>query len=557
MNETMSLNINDLVWAKMKGYCAWPGRIVEPSDQLNKLKKTEKSQCVYFFGSHNYAWIEDNNVYPYLDFKEQMVKLGKPKNSFDKAVGEIEAYMKNPAANDVIITPARKKSITKVRQSVASEDIPSVPIPDPVEENQGANHIESGEDETPKKVNKVIPVKRSTQKKPKQASSKKKKLEIDDSEEVVPAKRQRSIPSSPIARNHNNNNELSSDFSSSQKEYSSPVPRSRVARAVIDRPDIFSQSKPDIEELDVETITETLKSKNIKASSNKFGFIGLGIMGSGVVKNLINSGHDVCVYNRTHDKTKKFEKCGATVMLTPSDVVEHADITFSCVSDPQALKDTIFGQYGVASLPPELVREKGFVEMTTIDADTSKDIESALNDIGMQYLEAQIHGTKAQAEEGKLIILAAGNKTLFDSCQTCFEAMGRNSFFVGDTGNATKMNLVLQTITGITIAGLADSLALAEKAGLQTDTFLEVMSNTNLRSDLIMDKGLAMIDTRFSQINLPLQHMQKDLRLAINMSDSLNNPMPLTTIANEAFKNARRAGLNENDASAIYYRARH
>ena len=164
-------------------------------------------------------------------------------------------------------------------------------------------------------------------------------MEIDESEEVVPAKRQRSIPSSPIARNHNNNNELSSDFSSSQKEYSSPVPRSRVARAVIDRPDIFSQTKPDIEELDVETITETLKSKNIKASSSKFGFIGLGIMGSGIVKNLINSGHDVCVYNRTHDKTKKFEKCGATVMLTPSDVVEHADITFSCVSDPQALKD--------------------------------------------------------------------------------------------------------------------------------------------------------------------------------------------------------------------------
>ena len=253
----------------------------------------------------------------------------------------------------MIITPARKKSITKVRPSNASEEVP-------VQEHEGANHIESGEDETPKKVNKVLPVKRSTvshtnipllihkrlkfnfnsqQKKPKQAIAKKKKLEIDESEEVVPAKRQRSIPSSPIARNHNNNNELSSDFSTSQKEYSSPVPRSRVARAVIDRPDIFSQSKPDLEELDVETITETLKSKNIKASTSKFGFIGLGIMGSGIVKNLINSGHDVCVYNRTHDKTKKFEKCGASVMLTPSDVVEHADITFSCVSDPQALKD--------------------------------------------------------------------------------------------------------------------------------------------------------------------------------------------------------------------------
>lgn len=100
--------------------------------------------------------------------------------------------------------------------------------------------------------------------------------------------------------------------------------------------------------------------------------------------------------------------------------------------------------------------------MTTIDTDTSKDIESALSSIGMTYLEAQIQGTKSQAEEGKLILLAAGDKQLFDQCQTCFEAMGKNSFFVGETGNATKMNLVLQTITGIQIAGLADSIALGK-----------------------------------------------------------------------------------------------
>lgn len=100
--------------------------------------------------------------------------------------------------------------------------------------------------------------------------------------------------------------------------------------------------------------------------------------------------------------------------------------------------------------------------MTTIDTTTSKDIEGALSGLGMSYLEAQIQGTKAQAEEGKLILLAAGDKQLFDQCQTCFEAMGRNSFFVGETGNATKMNLVLQTIAGVQIAGLADSIALGE-----------------------------------------------------------------------------------------------
>jgi len=307
--------------------------------------------------------------------------------------------------------------------------------------------------------------------------------EQSNDDHQTPAKRSRLASPPTVVTNHNvasynNNNDLTES-----KGYASPVPRSaRAARAVIDRNVLFSPTKPESTELDVTSISETLKSKNIKPSSGKFGFIGLGIMGSGIVKNLINSGHQVCVYNRTQEKTKKFEAAGATVMLTPIDVVEYADVTFSCVSDPQALKDvsfvlryssnfnsnilyilqTIFSQYGVCNLSPDIANGKGFVEMTTIDSDTSRDIQSALSGIGMRYLEAQIQGSKAQAEEGKLIILAAGDRSLFEECQTCFEAMGRNSFFLGDTGNATKMNLVLQTIAGISVAGLADSMALGK-----------------------------------------------------------------------------------------------
>jgi NAD binding domain of 6-phosphogluconate dehydrogenase len=131
---------------------------------------------------------------------------------------------------------------------------------------------------------------------------------------VIPAKRPRQNNSNPAAaRNATNNNniELSPDYSSVKKDYAAAavIRPSRAVRAIIDRPmDLFS--KPEVPELDVTTISETLKSKNITASTSKFGFIGLGIMGSGIVKNLINSGHDVCVYNRTHDKTVKFESVG-------------------------------------------------------------------------------------------------------------------------------------------------------------------------------------------------------------------------------------------------------
>lgn len=88
-------------------------------------------------------------------------------------------------------------------------------------------------------------------------------------------------------------------------------------------------------------VSSTLKLKNINPSALKFGFLGLGIMGSGIVKNLINSGHKVVVWNRTSNKCRKFEEAGAEVAPTPSDVVDKVDITFSCVADPMAAKEVI------------------------------------------------------------------------------------------------------------------------------------------------------------------------------------------------------------------------
>lgn len=117
------------------------------------------------------------------------------------------------------------------------------------------------------------------------------------------------------------------------------APRNRAARNVIERPTI---TKPDLVECDLMAISDTLRMKNIKPSKLKFGFLGLGIMGGGIVKNLVNSGHSVVVWNRTKSKCGRFVDAGADEALTPSDVMERADITFSCVSDPNALKEVRF-----------------------------------------------------------------------------------------------------------------------------------------------------------------------------------------------------------------------
>ncbi|KAG8302468.1 putative oxidoreductase glyr1 [Homalodisca vitripennis] len=256
--------------------------------------------------------------------------------------------------------------------------------------------------------------------------------------------------------------------------------------------------------------------------------------------------------SRLSRQCRDFVKAGAEEGLTPSDVIQMADITFSCVSDPQAAKDMVFGNCGVL---PEAGPNKGYVEMTGIDAETSQDIAEAVTGKGGRYLEAQVQGSKTQAEEGTLVILAAGDRSLFDDCQSCFEAMGKNSFYLGEVGNASKMNLVLQLMAGVTMAGLAEGMALADRAGLQQKDVLEVMELTSLACPTILEKGKAIIDANFPT-HLPLQHLQKDLKLSLSLGDQLEQPLPLTASANEVFKHAKRLGYGEHDASAVYIRAR-
>lgn len=302
-----------------------------------------------------------------------------------------------------------------------------------------------------------------------------------------------SAASTPKRAGNKSNSSFNHSFENNSFDYEGIVPRrSQPAVELLKRSAIV----PEIahQECDVTHISETLKQKKITASKLKFGFIGLGIMGCGIVKNLLNSNHKVYVWNRTEAKSRKFEQIGAEIALTPVDVIDNSDITFSCVSDPAVCKDVsnsynsvfpskilmhmfwfqlIFGNCGIASAQNLL--GKGYVEMTSIDTDTSKDISEALTMRGARYLEAQIQGSKEQAEEGTLIILAAGDRNLFEECQTCFEAMGKNSFFLGDVGNASKMNLVLQTLAGITMAGLSEALALGESAFFEIWEFSTIL----------------------------------------------------------------------------------
>ncbi|XP_073954270.1 nucleosome-destabilizing factor isoform X2 [Choristoneura fumiferana] len=511
--------LGDLVWAKMKGFSPWPGRVALPPPELSKPpKKSVTVQCIYFFGTNNYAWIEDNNIKPYQEFKEQLIKSCKTA-AFKEAVNQIEEYIVNPEKFGDIDGHQRnpEEEFDKLKEEMESEEQDSQPEEPELEVKKKSS--------TPKirlGISKVKPIKRSSSAGLKASAKKKSKRSLSRSYTDTEADK-------PSMLNH----------SFSKKS------------SLLHRPSNIM--RPDTPPLDLENVSDTLLEKNIKASQMKFGFLGLGIMGSGIVKNLLNSGHKVLVWNRTAAKCKDFEKVGATIAVTPCDVVEEADITFSCVADPQAAKEMVFGNCGV--LHCASLEGKGYVEMTSVDADTSHDIVEAVGGKGGRYLEAQIQGSKTQAEEGTLILLAAGDRSLFDDCQSCFKAMSKNSFYLGDIGNASKMNSVLQVVGGVSLAALAEGLALADRAGLNQADLLDVLALTPLASPHLILKGRAMIESSYST-HQPLTHMQKDLKLALSLGDALEQSLPLTATTNEIFKHAKRLGYANHDVAAVYIRAR-
>lgn len=305
-------------------------------------------------------------------------------------------------------------------------------------------------------------------------------------------------------------------------------------------------------ELDVGTASA--KSKSIRASSLKFGFIGLGLMGQRLLKNLLNSGHAVTIWNRTPSKCKDFVKAGATKATTPADVVAASDITFSCVADPHAAKELVFGNCGVLA---EMRSGKGYVEMTSIDHVTSSDISEAIIARGGRYLEAPVIGSgKQQAEDGNLTVVVSGDKSLFDDCSSCFQAISKHSFYLGgNVGDASKMSLVISMLMGNLIGSLAESMALADRTGLAQKDLLEVLAISPLNCQTLISKGKAMIEGGFAT-EMPLTHMQKDLRLALQLAETYEHPLPITASTNEVFKHAKHLGYSEHDVAAVYIRSR-
>lgn len=280
----------------------------------------------------------------------------------------------------------------------------------------------------------------------------------------------------------------------------------------------------------------------------KYGFIGLGIMGKGMAANLVKAGFDVTVWNRDQAKCESLVQLGAKQVASAKEVASQCDITFAILSDPEAALEVALGPDGVTE---GIQKGAGYIDMSTIDAETSKTIGETIEAAGGRFLEAPVSGTKKPAEDGTLIILAAGDKSLYEEAVPAFQKMGKMHPYLGETGQGAAMKLIVNMIMGSMMTAFCEGLSLGEKSGLDGEQILEVLSAGALANPMFAGKGPFILKQDFPT-SFPLKHMQKDMRLAVDMGDKLQQPLSTAAAANETFKKARKLGFSDEDFTAVF-----
>ncbi|XP_058073977.1 glyoxylate/succinic semialdehyde reductase 2, chloroplastic [Magnolia sinica] len=279
----------------------------------------------------------------------------------------------------------------------------------------------------------------------------------------------------------------------------------------------------------------------------RVGFLGLGIMGSPMAQNLIKAGCDVTVWNRTKSKCDHLIGLGAKYKASPAEVASSCDVTFAMLADPESAVDVACGRIGAAS---GMSLGKGYVDISTVDGATSKLISEHIRATGALFLEAPVSGSKKPAEDGQLIFLTAGDKSLYERVTPFLDIMGKSRFYLGDVGNGASMKLVVNMIMGSMMASFSEGILLSEKVGLDPNVLIEVVSQGAISSPMFSTKGPSMVQSAYPTAFL-LKHQQKDLRLALGLAETVSQSIPIAAAANELYKVAKSHNLGDQDFSAV------
>src|SRR5438876_846968 len=277
-------------------------------------------------------------------------------------------------------------------------------------------------------------------------------------------------------------------------------------------------------------------------------YLGLGTMGSGMASNLLKAGYDLTAWNRSAEKCEPFARKRARIADTPADAVRDVDLVMYSLSNEQAVEEVVFGAKGILT---GIKEGQIAIDMSTVLPATSLREQEAYAKHRVDFLDAPVFGSKQEAADAKLWIMAAGNKAIFEKVKPVLEHLGQTVHYFGKSGNAAIMKLVGNLIVALEMEALAEGLVLATKAGLDLKTVMEVVKVADFRSPLLVGNGQNILKRDFST-SFALELMLKDAGLIEKFAATLQSPIPALRVVEKNLAASVYLGCgNENDSALI------
>ncbi|MGA9027159.1 MAG: NAD(P)-dependent oxidoreductase [Steroidobacteraceae bacterium] len=282
----------------------------------------------------------------------------------------------------------------------------------------------------------------------------------------------------------------------------------------------------------------------------KLGFIGIGFMGRPIAQRLLESGFRLSAYDRHRAKTEELIRYGGTVAQSVAELSAGCDVVLSCLATDEAVLGTYQGADGVFA---KAQRGSLVIDLSTVNPQTSQELSRLGSEHGVQVLDVTMSGSTPVAEQGALTLFGGGDPGCFTAAESIFKVIARKYFYLGPSGSGATMKLVVNSLLGIGMQAIAEAVALGEKAGLDRDRLLNVLSETAVVAPAHAGKLERARKGDYSP-QFPLRLMNKDFGLILKLAAAVGARMPATRAAYEVNAMQSEQGKEqgkEQDFSAV------
>ena len=278
----------------------------------------------------------------------------------------------------------------------------------------------------------------------------------------------------------------------------------------------------------------------------KIGFIGIGLMGLPMAKNILKSGYKLIAFNRSPNKADLLKEFGAEIAKSLGELVNNSDVIITMLTDDKAVDEVMNNQNFVENLKSGKI----LIDMSSVKPITAKKHANSLKLKDINYLDAPVSGGTIGAEEATLAIMIGGDQNVFNEVKDLLKTMG-NPTLVGPVGSGQVSKLANQIIVGLTIGAVAEAVTLCEKAGADPIKMISALSGGWADSKVLQTHGKRMINKDFSPKGKTSTHL-KDMNNILECANNFNTHLPISNLVKEMYKNLVENGHGNDDHSSLY-----